>query len=76
MRKDLLSTALAALVFGLVAAPRTHAQINLLAVGSLTSSRAGSYADLSGLHNTLENGAPAKLLGGLPQSSLARAWAA
>jgi hypothetical protein len=36
----------------------------LLAVGSLTSSSAGPNADLSGLTNTLENGAPANLLGG------------
>jgi hypothetical protein len=41
------------------------AQIKLLAVGSLTDSRAGHYADLSGLNNTLENGAAANLLGGL-----------
>lgn len=34
-------------------------------MGSLTSSSAGSYADLSGLHDTLENGVPANLLGGL-----------
>jgi hypothetical protein len=42
-----------------------YAQINVLAIGSLTSSSAGSYADLSGLTDTLENGAPANLLGGL-----------
>jgi len=41
-----------------------HAQIQLLAIGSLTSSSAGSNADLSGLTNILENGAPANLLGG------------
>jgi len=41
-----------------------HAQINLLTIGSLTSSSAGSNADLSGLTSTLENGAPANLLGG------------
>src|ERR1700745_2453601 len=40
-------------------------QVNLLAVGSLTSSSAGPYTDLSGLNNTLENGVPANLLGGL-----------
>jgi hypothetical protein len=40
------------------------AQVKLLAVGSLTSSSAGPYTDLSGLTNTLENGAPASLLGG------------
>src|SRR5882757_9423840 len=45
-------------------APRTGAQV-LLAEGELTSSKAGSYADLSGLKGALENGAPANLLGGL-----------
>ncbi len=65
MRKVLLTIALVAFVLGLVATPHINAQVNLLAVGSLTSSSAGSYADLSGLHNTLENGVPANLLGGL-----------
>jgi hypothetical protein len=41
-----------------------QAQPTLLAKGTLTSSRAGSYADLSGLKGTLENGAAANLLGG------------
>ncbi len=40
------------------------AQPALIANGTLTSSRAGSYADLSGLKGTLENGAAANLLGG------------
>jgi hypothetical protein len=40
------------------------AQPALIAKGTLTSSRAGSYADLSGLKGTLENGAAANLLGG------------
>ena len=40
------------------------AQPTLIAKGTLTASRAGSYADLSGLKGTLENGAPANLLGG------------
>lgn len=44
--------------------PASFAQVQLLAVGSLTSSTAGPNADLSGLTNTLENGAPADLLGG------------
>ena len=65
MRKALLSLALLAIALGLVATPRIDAQVQLLAVGSLTESRAGSYADLSGLHNTLESGVPANLLGGL-----------
>jgi hypothetical protein len=42
-----------------------HAQITLLARGSLTGSSAGPYTDLSGLTYTLENGVPANLLGGL-----------
>lgn len=41
-----------------------NAQIKLLAVGQLTSSSAGPNADLSGLTNILEHGAPANLLGG------------
>lgn len=40
-------------------------QVSLLAKGTLTGSRAGNYADLSGLTGTLENGVPANLLGGL-----------
>ncbi len=43
----------------------SQAQPTLLAVGSLTQSRAGDNADLSGLTYNLENGAPANLLGGL-----------
>ncbi len=65
MRKSLPSIALVAFVLGLVATPQANAQVKLLAVGSLTSYSAGSFADLSGLHETLENGAPANLLGGL-----------
>jgi hypothetical protein len=45
-------------------APRANAQV-LLAEGQLTGSKAGSYADLSGLKGTLENGVPGNLLGGL-----------
>jgi hypothetical protein len=41
------------------------AQITLLANGTLTSSKAGSYKDLSGLNYKLENGVPANLLGGI-----------
>jgi len=65
VRKSLPSIALVAFVLGLVATPQANAQVKLLAVGSLTSSSAGPFADLSGLHETLENGAPANLLGGL-----------
>ena len=41
-----------------------QAQFTLLAVGTLDRSRAGVFTDLSGLNYTLENGAPASLLGG------------
>lgn len=37
----------------------------LIAIGSLTGSSAGSYADLSGLTGNLENGIPANILGGI-----------
>ena len=62
-KKILPSIALIILV--LLNPHHSTAQIKLLAVGSLTDSRAGHYADLSGLNNTLENGAAANLLGGL-----------
>jgi hypothetical protein len=42
-----------------------QAQPTLIAVGSLTESRAGANADLSGLTYSLENQAPANLLGGM-----------
>jgi hypothetical protein len=48
-----------------LAVQHTQAQPTLLAVGTLTQSRAGADADLSGLTYTLENGAPANLVGGL-----------
>lgn len=43
----------------------SQAEPTLIAVGSLTESRAGANADLSGLTYLLENQAPANLLGGL-----------
>ena len=63
MKRSLASIVL--IVFALLSPRPSTAQIKLLAVGSLTDSRAGHYADLSGLKNTLENGAAANLLGGL-----------
>jgi Esterase-like activity of phytase len=56
----------AAILAGLtsLSASTLLAQPVLIAHGTLTSSRAGSYADLSGLKGTLENGAAANLLGG------------
>lgn len=64
MRKIARSLAVQALV---LAAPASLAfgQVTLIAHGTLTGSAAGSYADLSGLKGTLENGVPANLLGGL-----------
>jgi Esterase-like activity of phytase len=44
------------------------AQINLIARGTLNGSAAGANADLSGLHDTLENGVEANLLGGFGSS--------
>jgi hypothetical protein len=59
------SITLVVLTFALMAAIPAKAQVNLLAIGALTDSRAGSYKDLSGLHYNLENGVAANLLGGL-----------
>lgn len=49
----------------LTIATQLNAQIQLLAIGDLTQSKAGPDTDLSGLHNTLESGVPANLLGGM-----------
>jgi hypothetical protein len=46
------------------ASPAAKAQVKLLAVGKVTDS-SGGYHDLSGLTDTLENGDPADLLGGM-----------
>jgi hypothetical protein len=59
------SITLLVLTFALMAPIPAKAQVNLLAVGALTDSRAGYYKDLSGLHYNLENGVAANLLGGL-----------
>lgn len=56
---------LSAVALSLFGATHAQAQAKLIAVGSLTDSRAGSYTDLSGLKYTLENGVPANILGGL-----------
>jgi hypothetical protein len=48
-----------------LSASLAQAQPTLIAIGSLTESRAGANTDLSGLTYSLENGAPANLLGGL-----------
>ncbi|HSS98087.1 MAG TPA: esterase-like activity of phytase family protein, partial [Terriglobales bacterium] len=49
----------------LIIATQLNAQIQVLAIGELTQSKAGVYTDLSGLYNTLESGVPANLLGGI-----------
>ena len=64
-RKVFDSITLLVLTFALMAAIPAKAQVNLLAVGALTDSRAGYDKDLSGLHYNLENGVAANLLGGL-----------
>jgi hypothetical protein len=63
--KSFARVSLFALVLNLLTFLPANAQVQLLAVGQLTGSTAGSYADLSGLTGTLENGVPANLLGGL-----------
>jgi hypothetical protein len=63
--KKSIPTLLLALSFGAAVPLHSGAQtLPLLAIGTLDDSRAGSFADLSGLHYTLENGVPANLLGG------------
>jgi len=53
------------LALALLGASICHAQISLLAVGTLDKSRAGTFQDLSGLTYALENGVRANELGGL-----------
>jgi hypothetical protein len=64
VKKTAVRIALIALALGLFAAPRSQAQIQLLAVGCLDQSRAGAFADLSGLTYPLENGVSSNSLGG------------
>jgi hypothetical protein len=54
-----------AFAIGLFTSSQSFAEIKLLPVGSLNESRAGAYADLSGLTYKLENGVPANVLGEL-----------
>jgi len=65
MKHAFLRKAFIALVCGGAVAPLAQAQVSLIAKGTLTGSVAGPNEDLSGLKGTLENGAPANLLGGL-----------
>jgi len=65
VRKVFLNQVVAvAFTLSLALAAPAAAQIRLLAVGELTSSRAGTYQDLSGLNYNLENGVRATELGG------------
>lgn len=65
MRKAVIRVVLLAISSTVLLVSASFAQITLLAVGDLDHSRAGSFADLSGLTGNLENGVPANLLGGL-----------
>ena len=70
MRKPFVLNALVGLMLGLVPAlvsaqATPPPQPVLIAVGELTQTDAGTFLDLSGLTNTLENGDPANILGGL-----------
>ena len=56
---------LPALIATMLGASAAHASITLIAIGDLTGSSAGAYADLSGLSAPLENGARGNLLGGM-----------
>ena len=64
MKNSVSRIALIVLALGMLTASQSQAQITLLAVGTLDDSRAGSFADVSGLRYTLENGVPANSLGG------------
>jgi hypothetical protein len=65
MRQAGLRITLLALAAGLLTAINSPAQtLPLIATATLDQSRAGAWADLSGLKYDLENGAPANLLGG------------
>ncbi len=66
MKQTLMRLMPAMCAFILTSTTALHSQtLPLLAVGQLNQSRAGDWADVSGLTYTLENGAPANDLGGL-----------
>jgi len=64
VKKTSLANTLLAASLAVLSTHLAEAQPTLIAKGTLTASRDGVYADLSGLKGTLENGAPANLLGG------------
>jgi len=65
VRNSLIPCALVTATLSLLLVGQVNAQVELIAKGTLTSSWAGSYTDLSGLTGSLENGVQANLLGGL-----------
>ena len=65
MKRAPIAAIFTALAFGAFVVPQPQAQtLPVLAMGTLDQSRAGSFADLSGLTYNLENGVPANSLGG------------
>lgn len=65
MKKVAVRVFLIALSLAVFVAPRSQSQtLPLVATGTLDNTRGGNFADLSGLHYTLENGVPANSLGG------------
>ena len=63
--KHFFKTTSFAFILGAISAANSPAQtLPLIAQGTLDQSRAGSFADLSGLTYSLENGVPANNLGG------------
>lgn len=65
LKQNYIRTSLLVFVFCIFAACCTSAQtLPVLAIGTLDQSRAGEWADLSGLNYSLENGVKANLLGG------------
>jgi len=73
MKRTLALVATFSLAVCLLAAPHAYGAITVLANGTLTSSGAGYYTDLSGLNFTLENGVSASRLGaGIPPDTAER----
>ncbi len=66
MKRTFVCSAMLVSAMAFTGAPRVDAQsFPLLAVGTMDQSRAGAWADLSGLNYKLENGVRANELGGL-----------
>jgi hypothetical protein len=58
-------TVLSLSVLASLISPTAHAAVEMLAIGSLSGSSAGSGVDLSGLKGILENGSAGNVLGGI-----------